>query len=118
MFKCKDENCNCTIFHEEQLKKVKSNLISDQKVANIVNVVKLINTENKVKILEAIKEDELCVCDLGHLVGMSKSAISHQMKQFKQFGLLDERKEGKMVYYKLKDNHQISNIITKIGAYK
>ena len=116
MFKCNNDNCNCTIFHADKLEKVQKNLISDDKIEDIVNIMMLLNTANKIKILEAIKEEELCVCDIGHLVGISKSAISHQMRQFKEYDLLEERREGKMVYYKLKNNH-ISKIIEKVGMF-
>lgn len=113
MYTCSDKNCNCVIFHKDKLDKVKKDLISDDELLELVNIVKLINTTNKIKILEAIKEEELCVCDIGHLIGLTKSAISHQMKQFKKYDLLSERKEGKMVYYKLKNNN-ISNLINKV----
>lgn len=113
MYSCSDKNCNCVIFHKDKLDKVSSNMIKDDEINELVNIIKLVNTNNKIKILEAIKEEELCVCDIGHLVGITKSAISHQMRQFKKYDLLTERKEGKMVYYKLKNNN-ISKLIEKV----
>jgi|SRR5690625_2775159 len=113
MYTCSDKNCNCVIFHKEKLDKVKKNIIKDDEINNIVDIIKLVNTPNKIKILEALKEEELCVCDIGHLVGLTKSAISHQMRQFKKYDLLYERRDGKMVYYKLKNN-DISKLIEKV----
>lgn len=115
MYTCSDKNCNCVIFHKDKLDKVKKSLIKDDEIDELINIIKLINTKNKIKILEAIKDEELCVCDIGHLLGLTKSAISHQMRQFKKYNLLNERKEGKMVYYKLKDKN-ISSLIEKVRS--
>jgi len=113
MFKCSSNNCNCHIFHKETLEKVSQELINDEKVNDIVEFMKIFSNYTRVKILEAIKDDELCVCDLGHLLGVTKSAISHQMKEIKKYNLVTERKEGKMVYYKLK-NKFVSNLISNV----
>lgn len=99
---CK-ENCNCTIFHQETLNKVEKEMFDEKEFIELSNLFKLFSDPTRVKILKAVEIDELCVCDLGHLIGVSKSAISHQMKLLKKHKLVDSRKEGKMVYYSLKD---------------
>jgi len=98
-----DVNCNCVIFHQETLNKVKDNLLPDEVFIDMVNLFKVFSDLTRIKILESIKDDALCVCDLGHLLGVSKSAISHQMKYLKTFDLVQSTKEGKMVYYRLKN---------------
>lgn len=96
------ESCGCTIFHEETLNEVKSVLKTDDDYQKISDFFKLFNDFTRIKILDAIKSHELCVCDLAYLLGVSKSAISHQMKKLKKHDLVQSKKVGKMVYYTLK----------------
>lgn len=112
--KCSDPNCNCIIFHEDVLNKVNDNLVSDGLLIQIANYFKVLSDFTRVKILEAIKDDYLCVCDLGHLLGLTKSAISHQMKTLREHDLVKFKREGKMVYYKLK-NEEIRYLIKEVG---
>ena len=100
-----DVNCKCTIFHEETLKKVESTLYKEDEFEGLVSIFKILNDKSRLKILEAIKDETLCVCDLGHLLGVSKSAISHQMKLLKAHDFVSSVKKGKMVYYSLKDQN-------------
>lgn len=97
-----DVNCNCTIFHQDVLEKVENTLKSDQVFSGLIDVFKVFSDLTRLKILEAIKDDALCVCDLAYLLNVSKSAISHQMKTLKSFDLVSSEKKGKMVYYHLK----------------
>jgi DNA-binding transcriptional ArsR family regulator len=100
-----DVNCNCTIFHKETLNRVEKELHQEHEFDDLVSLFKILNDKSRLKILEAIKDERLCVCDLAHLLGVSKSAISHQMKFLKAFDLVEFHKEGKMVYYHLKDQN-------------
>ncbi|MBU1143412.1 MAG: metalloregulator ArsR/SmtB family transcription factor [Firmicutes bacterium] len=100
-----DVNCNCTIFHQDVLNDVESNLYNDQEFSDLVNLFKIFSDMTRIKILEAIKDHELCVCDLAYLLGVSKSAISHQMKYLKTYQLVNSTKKGKMVYYRLNDEN-------------
>ena len=103
-------NCNCTIFHEDTLNKVQSSLYNDDEFDGLVSIFKILNDKSRLKILEAIKDESLCVCDLAYLLGVSKSAISHQMKMLKKLDFVSSNKKGKMVYYSLKD-HNIRHLI-------
>jgi len=105
-----DVNCNCTIFHQDVLTKVQQELHSDQTYEALSLVFKVFSDMTRIKILEAIKDDALCVCDLAYLLGVSKSAISHQMKLLKSYQLVSSDKQGKMVYYKL-TNDNVKTII-------
>ncbi len=100
-----DIHCNCTIFHQETLTQVEKALYPDNEFIQLVDIFKIYADKTRVKILESIKEHELCVCDLAHLLGVSKSAISHQMTYLKKYHLVDSQKQGKMVYYRLKNRH-------------
>lgn len=112
-----NENCGCIVFHEETLSRIKSTIHSDNTIESIASIFKILGDFTRVKILEALKEDELCVCDLAYLLGVSKSAISHQMKFLKSHDLVTQRREGKMVYYKTKCK-EILEIIHSAYEYK
>ncbi len=100
-----DVNCNCTVFHQDTLSKVQSQLYPDQDYEQLTSVFKVFSDLTRIKILEAIKDDALCVCDLAYLLGVSKSAISHQMTMLKSYDLVQFEKKGKMVYYRLANQH-------------
>ncbi|VEU80867.1 ArsR/SmtB family transcription factor [Haploplasma axanthum] len=110
------DNCNCTIFHEDVLNEVEEQILSNQKINEISDFFKIMADFTRVKILEAIKDHELCVCDLGHLLGVTKSAVSHQMKTLKKYNLVTSTKKGKMVYYKLNDEN-VSTIINSVNKF-
>lgn len=112
--KCCKGECNCQVFHRDTINEVSDNLISDDKINDIVGFFKVMNDFTRIKIMEAIKDHELCVCDLGHLLGVTKSAISHQMKMLKEYNIVTYRREGKMIYYKLNNNY-VSNIIESVN---
>ncbi len=104
------ENCQCTIFHQETLTKVENSLHPDGEYQALTDLFKVFSDLTRIKILEAIKEDQLCVCDLSHLLGITKSAVSHQMTFLKKYHLVKSDKVGKMVYYSLNDPNAIEII--------
>nr|WP_153726497.1 metalloregulator ArsR/SmtB family transcription factor [Heliorestis convoluta] len=73
----------------------------------LAQLFKALGDPTRVRILHVLSRGELCVCDLASLLEMSQSAISHQLRQLRHLGLLRYRKEGKMVYYQLDDQHMV-----------
>lgn len=106
-----NNNCQCQIFHEETLNEVKKAFYDENEFKNMAEIFRILNDPTRLKILEAIKDHDLCVCDLGSLLGVSKSAISHQMKFLKQYDLVKNERKGRMVYYRL-NNHDVREMIT------
>lgn len=94
--------CNCTVFHQETLNKIEQRTEDEKTYLKMVDYLKVIGDPTRIKILDALKEDQLCVCDLSYLIGVTKSAISHQMKLLKSYDLVESNKIGKMVYYTAK----------------
>lgn len=109
-------NCNCTIFHQDVLNSVEENLLPDDKLTDIADFFKVMGDFTRIKIMEAIKDEELCVCDLGHLLGVTKSAISHQMRTLRKYNIVTSKKKGKMVYYRLNQDY-ISTMIEGANNY-
>ena len=97
--------CDCEILHKEIVDKVKEKIIQDRIIHDILIFYKAMSDETRLKIICALKVSEMCVCDISSLLNMTKSAISHQLNYLKRVGLVKYRKEGKEVFYALKDEH-------------
>ncbi len=91
--------------HEIILKKVKHDLPTDELLCDLSDLFKLFGDTTRVKILFSLFESEMCVCAIAELLGMTQSAISHQLKVLKDANLVSNRREGKTVYYFLSDDH-------------
>ncbi|HEX9025333.1 MAG TPA: metalloregulator ArsR/SmtB family transcription factor [Clostridium sp.] len=99
------ESCNCTIIHEDVINKVKSSIPEDETLYDLADLFKIFGDSTRIKILCGLFQAEMCVCDIAALLGMTQSAISHQLRVLKQSRLVKYRKEGKIVYYSLEDEH-------------
>ncbi|MFW6035188.1 MAG: ArsR/SmtB family transcription factor [Halothermotrichaceae bacterium] len=97
----------CEVFNPNQqvVQIMKNNKLDDDVVYNLAELFKTIGDPTRIKILYALKERELCVCDLSELLEMSASAISHQLRVLRNKKLVKFRKEGRSVYYSLDDDH-------------
>ena len=91
--------------HKATLDMVKEGMIGDEKMTDLVALFKVFGDKTRMKILYSLFESELCVCAIGELLSMSPSAISHQLKTLKEANLIDNRREGKTIYYFLADDH-------------
>lgn len=103
------ESCCCNVIHEDIVKKVNEKMHDENTLYDLAELFKVFADQTRLRILNALFESEMCVCDLSVLLGMTQSAISHQLKVLKQTRLVKFRKEGKVVYYSLDDEH-IKNI--------
>jgi ArsR family transcriptional regulator len=101
----KGDVCDCDVIHEDVVDDVKTQMLSDDVMVAVSNFLKAISDPTRVKMLWALGVHEMCVCDLAFLLNMTKSAISHQLRTLKQANLVKFRKDGKVVYYSLADNH-------------
>lgn len=102
----KDEMfCDCEFIHEEVVREVKKRMPNDEDLYDLSDFFKILGDSTRVKIMWALDENEMCVCDIAALLSMSKSAISHQLKSLRRANLVKFRRDGKVVYYSLKDDH-------------
>ena len=99
------DNCSCTIIHEDVVNHVKEKMPKDENLYDLAELFKAFADTTRIKILWALSEAEMCVCDIAALLGMTQSAISHQLRGLKQARLVSNRKEGKIVFYSLNDQH-------------
>lgn len=99
------DRCDCTVIHEETVNMVKSKMPLEENLYDLAELFKVFGDTTRIKILWALAESEMCVCDIAALLNMTQSAISHQLRVLKQARLVKNRKDGKVVYYSLDDAH-------------
>ncbi|UWG96127.1 metalloregulator ArsR/SmtB family transcription factor [Dehalobacter sp. DCM] len=97
--------CDCLVIHDAIVKKVKDVMPAEENLYDLAELFKVFGDTTRIKILWALSEAEMCVCDLAFLLNMTQSAISHQLRILKQCRLVRNRKEGKIVFYALDDEH-------------
>ena len=97
----------CEVFHLDPAKvaALKGKLLADDSVASLAETFRVLGDATRVRILDAISRSELCVCDLARLLGLSESAVSHQLRLLRGMRLARPRRAGRMVFYTLDDQH-------------
>lgn len=106
-------HCEFMHAHPDTIEKIKANMPDDDALIDVAELFKVFGDSTRIKILSALSGGELCVCDISTAVGMTSSAVSHQLKILKNAELVSFRREGKTVFYSLADGHV--NTILKQG---
>lgn len=101
----KIERCELIQVHEDTVQQVQAKLPPDELLYDLAELFKVFGDSTRVKLLYALFEAELCVCDIAQLLGLSQSAVSHQLRTLKNSKLVKFRREGKTVFYSLDDEH-------------
>lgn len=99
------ERCDFLHVHEDLVERVRGELPEEDTLYNLTELFRIFGDSTRVRILYVLFEAELCVCDIAALLGMTQSAISHQLRALKNVRLVKARREGKTVFYSLADNH-------------
>ena len=97
--------CQVRALHEAEVAKAKAFSLPDDEVTHLAQLFKVLGDPTRTRILRALRPGELCVCDISHVLDMSISSISHQLRVLRQHDLVRFRKEGKIVFYSLADPH-------------
>lgn len=98
--RCEEENSN-----HEIVESVKRALLSDDEIFDLAELFKVFGDSTRMKIINALINSELCVCEIAEITNSTPSAISHQLRVLKQAKLVKYRKDGKSVFYSLDDEH-------------
>lgn len=98
-------DCGVRIVHLGRVQKARANTIPAEKLDRMALTFKLLGDPNRLKIVTALREVEMCVCDLAAFLGVSESAVSHQLRRLKDLALVKCRREGQVLYYSLVDEH-------------
>ncbi len=97
--------CDCNVIHKEAVANVLTKLPDSETFENLAKLFKLIGDPTRCRILFALDNEEMCVCDIANVLKMTKSAVSHQLRLLRQSQIVKTRKSGKEVYYTLDDDH-------------
>ena len=104
--------CEFMFVHQEIVERVNAAMPAEETLFDLAELFKIFGDSTRIKILYVLFESEMCVCDIAQLLGMSQSAISHQLRILKQMKLVKNRRGGKTVFYSLADGH-IQTIISQ-----
>ena len=99
------ECCEHNHVHGQVVEEVRRHIPNEDVLYDLTELFRIFGDSTRVRILYALFEAEMCVCDIAELLGMTQSAISHQLKILKQSKLVKSRREGKSVFYSLADEH-------------
>ena len=99
------ERCEFMHVHEDIVNQVNESMPDEEILYDLAELFKIFGDSTRIKILYVLFESEMCVCDIAQLLGMTQSAISHQLRALKQSKLVKYRREGKTVFYSLADGH-------------
>jgi ArsR family transcriptional regulator len=100
-----NDRCDCTVIHEEAVNRVRKELPPEKALLDLAELFKVFGDATRVRIISALLYEELCVCDIAALLDMTKSAISHQLRALRQSKLIKNRRDGKVIFYSLDDDH-------------
>ncbi|MBP5519843.1 MAG: helix-turn-helix transcriptional regulator [Treponema sp.] len=100
-----EELCESEMIHEKIVQQVRATFPKDEIIFDLADFYKIFGDTTRVKILYALDKSELCVCDISALLGMSVSAVSHQLRSLRESDLVRTKRQGKIIYYSLADDH-------------
>lgn len=97
--------CDCNVIHQDAVDSTIKKMPDGYTFSKLAEFFKILGDTTRVKILFALDQNEMCVCDIANVLGMSKSSISHQLGTLRRSGIVKCRKSGKEVFYMLDDEH-------------
>jgi DNA-binding transcriptional ArsR family regulator len=100
-----NDRCEVRYIDEERVGKARATLLDDEVYADLAETFRAVADSNRAKMVYCLQQGELCVCDLAAVVGLSESAVSQHLRVLRALRLVRSRKEGKMVYYSINDDH-------------
>ncbi len=105
MAKKQSDVCELFCYNKTNVSVLKKSLPSADKFNKLAEIFKVLGDATRAKILLSLSRGELCVCDITHILGLSLSAVSHQLRLLRNMGLVKYRNEGRMAFYTLNDEH-------------
>ena len=97
--------CDCDVIHQSLVEETRQKMKPEEEYGALAALYKMFGDGTRVKLLYALEQNELCVCDLAALLGVTKSAVSHQLKALRLSKLVKSRRDGQVIYYSLADDH-------------
>jgi DNA-binding transcriptional ArsR family regulator len=97
--------CRCRVVHQERVKRARSQAFPESELERAALTFKVLGDPTRLKIFVALSEAEMCVCDLAAFLGLSESAVSHQLRRMREQAMVRTRRDGQVLYYGLQDGH-------------
>jgi DNA-binding transcriptional ArsR family regulator len=99
------DRCAVRVIHAERVNRARREAVDESGLDRLARTFKALGDHTRLKILIALRRQEMCVCDLAAFTCLSESAVSHQLRRLKDNALVKPRREGQVVYYRLDDDH-------------
>ena len=99
------EKCEFLYVHEDAFREVLTKMPKEDMLYDLAELFKVFGDSTRIRILYALFERELCVCDIAGILGLTQTAVSHQLRVLKANKLVKARRDGKVVFYSLDDDH-------------
>lgn len=104
------DRCSCRLIHENRVVAAKQTALAENENVRLAILYKALGDPTRLRILWALNHGEMCVCDLAAFLGVTESAVSHQLRLLRQLHLVANRRKGPILYYRLDDDH-ISQLV-------
>ena len=102
---CVDETCEARVVHLERVTRARAEAISVKELEYLALTFKIMGDPTRLYIILALRGGEMCVCDIAAFLGISESAVSHQLRRLRELSLVRSRRDGQVLYYSLDDDH-------------
>lgn len=99
------DKCDCRIIHDDKVNEARQRALDNSATEDLCQTFKALGDPSRLKILWALEYQEMCVCDLAVLLGITESAVSHQLRLLRTLRLVKNRRDGTILYYRLADEH-------------
>ncbi len=99
------EKCDFRCIHEDRVFRAREHQLPRREIDRLSKLFKAMGDQNRLRILHALLEEEMCVCDIAAFLEVTESAVSHQLRHLRQLELVSARRQGPVLYYQLNDEH-------------
>ena len=104
------ETCAVRMVHLDRVARAKEEAVAEKEVDRLAMTYRILGDPTRLKIILALRGGEMCVCDMAAFVGVSESAVSHQLRRLKDIHLVRSRRDGQILYYSMDDEHVLDLI--------
>jgi DNA-binding transcriptional ArsR family regulator len=102
---CSSETCGTRVVHLERVARARAEAIGTKEMERLALTFKIMGDPTRLNIIMALRGGEMCVCDIAAYIGISESAVSHQLRRLRELSLVRSRRDGQVLYYTLDDDH-------------
>lgn len=100
-----EDLCQVRCIHLDRIVQARKEKIAESKIERLALTYKILGDATRLKIVMALKSGEMCVCDIAAFIGISESAVSHQLRRMRELDIVESRRDGQILYYSLNDDH-------------